>query len=177
MKIKLITYLLLLSFTVPAVSIFCCLKYRKSIVKHEVKQKLIAGLEKNQLILLKFSLKEAVEQLEWEHSREFEYSDAMYDVVERTATSDSVTFLCWPDNKETKLNKQLAMLLMHALDVDPITKNQQQVLNKILKTLYYTKIDGLKINIEEFNPPFFPARDFLTMQYKTTPPVPPPWNS
>lgn len=89
-------------------------------MKKEVKHKIIAGVDKEDLVLLAFTKEEAEQQLNWEHSKEFEFKGNMYDIVEQSATSDSVYYWCWWDKEETVLMQKLYALMGQKLDKDPV---------------------------------------------------------
>lgn len=105
-------------------------------VRKEVKRNLIAGLDKNELVLLKFSKAETITALRWEHEREFEFQGQMYDIVERQTIGDTVFFRCWWDHAETRLNAQLAGLIKGALGNDPQKKECENRLQHFLRNLF-----------------------------------------
>lgn len=96
---------------------------------------MIEGLNKDELVLLKFSTQDIESKLKWKHSKEFEYDGQMYDIVERSTEGDTTYFWCWWDYEETALNKQLSDVFNLALGQD--TKS-----NKHKNSLYhfYTKL-------------------------------------
>ncbi|PTB91022.1 hypothetical protein C9994_16285, partial [Marivirga lumbricoides] len=98
----------------PGLITYSWLSHQKRAVKHEVKWKMIAGMDKNELVLLKFTSEEA-KVLKWEHAKEFEYQNEMYDVVEQQTIGDTTYYWCWWDHEETALNKQLSLLVVKAL--------------------------------------------------------------
>lgn len=120
----------------PAIFFICCLlvpytgfmflQYQKAMVHKEVKQQMIAGIGKEELVLLRFTLVESETNLRWEHSGEFEFHDEMYDVVVSETRGDSIFYWCWWDRKETKLNMQLDNLIAQTMERDPQQKGQQQ---------------------------------------------------
>ena len=57
------------------------------------------------LTYLAFSLKDSQTQLEWEHSREFEFEGNMYDVMGQEICGDTIGYWCWLDHKENRINK------------------------------------------------------------------------
>ena len=67
----------------PVATMFLYLHFEKAALKREIKWKMVAGIDQNELVLLKFSKEEAEKQLRWEHSKEFEYEGQMYDVVSK----------------------------------------------------------------------------------------------
>ena len=130
---KLIPLFLLLCLAAPFVLTYSALKMQKHQLKRSIKHQIIDGIDKSELVLLKFSKHEVEEMLDWEHSKEFEFKNEMYDVVEKEETTDSISYWCWWDNEETKLNRQLASSLL----IDWQQNDAQQQQNKLL--IQYTK--------------------------------------
>ncbi|GAA5032817.1 hypothetical protein GCM10011506_23060 [Marivirga lumbricoides] len=96
---------------------------------------MIAGMDKNELVLLKFTSEEA-KVLKWEHAKEFEYQNEMYDVVEQQTIGDTTYYWCWWDHEETALNKQLSLLVVKALNNIPERQEQEEWLSNYFKSLY-----------------------------------------
>lgn len=128
MKKQYISIFLLFLLVTPAVVTYSWLQHRKRAVKKEVKRNMIAGIDKRELVLLKFANNELAEKVHWEHAKEFEYNHQMYDVVAVKVSRDSVQYWCWWDFEETKLSKQLDDLLRTVVQNDvPIKEKQHQI--------------------------------------------------
>lgn len=136
MKKQVVSLLLLFILIVPIGTTYLWLHQRKRAVKKEVKWKLIAGLDKKELVFFAFSQKEVETKLHWEHSKEFEYKQQMYDVVEKKIIKDSIHLWCWWDFQETKLNKQLQSLLTVAFQNDTKTTQKKDQVFGFYKLLY-----------------------------------------
>ncbi len=142
-------------------------------LREGIESSLIAGMDKNDLVLLKFT-EEEKERLEWEHSREFEFKGEMFDVMETSVTGDTTFYWCWEDNEETTLNEQIASLVNDALGNDRKNKKNCETFNSFLKSLYFSpisktnffRLQDLKVN-SLFRIEFYTS---LT----TIPPLPPP---
>ncbi|MBK8955199.1 MAG: hypothetical protein IPM34_06540 [Saprospiraceae bacterium] len=132
---------LLICLVVPGTAVYVLLQHQKHIIRKEVKRNLIAGINKNELILLKFSSSEKSRLLTWEHSREFEYQHNMYDVVEESTVNDTTSYWCWWDHEETKLNKQLVDLCGGAFDQHPQTNDCQEKIFSFYKSLFNNPVD------------------------------------
>ena len=130
---KLLPFFLLLSLAAPFGLSYFYLKVEKHKVKRSIKHQIIDGINKSELVLLRFSKREIKEKLDWEHSKEFKYEGEMYDVVEKTETSDSVSYWCWWDYEETRLNQQLAGLLVNAWQQNENQQNQNDLLIQFTK--------------------------------------------
>ncbi len=99
--------LLILILIVPFYGTWSWLELQKKKVKKAVKWRIIEGIDRSELVLLSFTHHESEILLRWIHSREFEFNDEMYDIVETLSDPDSVHYWCWWDNEETKLNREL----------------------------------------------------------------------
>ena len=165
---------LLFSFVAPVATTFIILRYQKKQVRREVKWKMIAGIDKEELVFFKFTDAEKQNDLRWEHSKEFEYKGEMYDIVETQFRGDTTYYWCWWDYEETQLNKQLDGLLAFAYKKDNRTNKNQKILQAFYKSLYYSnsKIpfafhsDQLNLNC--------PSQSILFNSHSHSPPVPPP---
>lgn len=130
MKKQIISLFLLFLLVAPAVVTYTWIQQRKRAVKKEVKWKMIAGIDKKELVLLQFSKQEIQTKLHWKHPKEFEFNHQMYDIVSQKSTKDSIAYWCWWDFEETKLNQQLLHLVAHQLQHDfPLTEKQSQLVD------------------------------------------------
>lgn len=173
MKSKLTSIVLFLMLIAPVIGTYSWLQCKKATVKKEVKKQLIAGKDKEELILLKFTKKEAVTQLHWEHSREFEYNNLMYDIVKTETKGDSIFYWCWLDHEETQLNQQLKNLVAQILVNDQQNKENQKRLITFYKSLYHSKQSAWHALINQTEP----NTDVYTINWLSIsfpPPVPPP---
>lgn len=158
----------------PAVTTFSWLQFKKAILSHEVKNMLIAGIERNELTLLKFSKAGSERELTWEHAKEFEYKKQMYDVVDSKIVGDTIYFWCWQDNAETLLNNQFAGIIEQAFQQDPQQREKQEKLVSFYQSLYCTEPFDWK------NEPLYLA-DIIHVHllisfssFSSRPPFPPP---
>ena len=115
---------LFLCLTTPFLGSYGWLILSKQTIRKEIKSRITRGIDKSQLVLLTFSQDEIHEKLRWEHEGEFEYRGHMYDVVEMESTGHTVSYWCWPDDKETALNRQIRDLVSKALETDPRQQKQ-----------------------------------------------------
>lgn len=174
MKSNILGILLLFCFVAPVATTYAILQYQKKQIKREVKWRMIAGIDKNDLVLIKLTKEEQDRELVWEHAKEFEYKGEMYDIASTQIKGDTSYFYCWWDYEETQLNKQLKTLVDTAFGKNPTKQEKQDKLQSFFKSLYYSKttIELMKQtadinNYNKFNSEFYP---FLF----DSPPVPPP---
>jgi len=112
------------------------LQHQKRLLKKEIKWKIIAGINRDELVLLKFTEEGKKLYLKWKHSKEFEYKGEMYDIVEQDVKGDTTYYWCWWDNEETMFNKQIASLVSFAAGNTPKSKENQKLLNKFFNSLF-----------------------------------------
>ncbi|MEO5905077.1 MAG: hypothetical protein ABIQ11_00010 [Saprospiraceae bacterium] len=104
-------------------------------IKKEVSIKLADGKNTEAEILLKFTATES-SQLNWEHSKEFEYKGEMYDVIRSEMKSDSIWYWCHWDKKETRVKKEINHLVASALGQGPQEKNTKDLILNFFKSFY-----------------------------------------
>lgn len=141
--------LLLACLTLPFIGSVSWLNYQKKKVKHRIKHEIIAGIDKNELVSLTFTLEEVKIKVNWKHAKEFRYNDNMYDVVEADTCDNIVTYWCWWDSEETKLNKQLKKLLAHFLRTNTQNKETKTQLANFYDSLYYSYCKVWKASINK----------------------------
>jgi hypothetical protein len=142
-------------------------------LRKEIKRQIIAGIDKNELVCLKFSKSEIHTKLRWEHAKEFEFSGEMYDIVESATIGDSVKYWCWLDYKETLLNKELKILVAENFGKSPQNKERQNRIDTFSKSLCAFQLSAYKAMPQKgvrFNLFYFTGYSSIHI----TPPVPPP---
>lgn len=140
MKKQFVSLFLLFILLVPAVATYTWLQCHKRAVKKEVKWKMIAGIDKKELVYFEFSPQEIKMKLRWEHSKEFEYNNQMYDVVEKKIVNGKTQLWCWLDSKETILNQKLQKLLTSVFSHDTKSKDKENQVFSFYKTLYFQEV-------------------------------------
>jgi hypothetical protein len=165
---------LLLSLLVPYAFLYFWIRYEKEQIREEVKHGLLEALEKDQLTFFDFSVEEVETLLDWEHEGEFELNGQMYDVVERITQDGHVHLWCWPDQKETELNKQLDSLLAGTGKQDQTSRDRQQRIIQVLKHVYLTETMSMEPGFLWLtSSPKPPVTDHW-MSFEIVPPTPPP---
>ncbi|MEZ4687596.1 MAG: hypothetical protein R3B47_16505 [Bacteroidia bacterium] len=145
MNRQLCSIFLIFCLVAPVATINFCLRYQRRQIRREIKHQIMAGMDKEELVLLKFSQKETLTALRWKHSAEFEYHQQMYDIVERELREDSVYYWCWWDNKETLLNRQLNELFAHVLGNKPQEKNTRERLTHFFSSFFCENLSDWNI--------------------------------
>ncbi|HAG15648.1 MAG TPA: hypothetical protein DCG69_03865 [Bacteroidales bacterium] len=136
MKQKLASLILLFILITPVIFAFLWFSYQKSKIQHEVKEQLIAGIDKSKLHRFEFELNEAKSKVKWKNPHEFEYQNQMYDIVFTESLNTKIVYWCWNDQKETELHKQIKLLVDQAMGTNSQNEKQQTHLNTFFKSLY-----------------------------------------
>jgi len=166
--------LLLVSLTAPFLGTYFFLHYNTNKIRKEIAGMILSGLDKKDLVVLKFTREETETRLNWKHAGEFEYSSQMYDIVEKHQDGDTVWYYCYQDHKETRLNNEMKRLVTRAAGKDPCQKSQTEKIVNFFKTDYQLDIFNWK--------PYSPQTtifnfSFLIFNYSSlslSPPAPPP---
>jgi hypothetical protein len=94
----------------------------QSEIHREVAEIIGAGIDRDDLKILKFKITEVNSQsqackVSWYDEKEFSFDGLMYDIVEQELLNDSVFFYCYADDEESDLlaglNEHLNTLLSH----------------------------------------------------------------
>ena len=137
--------------------------------------KIRKAIPQDEQLLWKFSIEDARLKLDWEHSREFEYKGEMYDVIRAETKGDSIWYWCYWDRKETKLRKELNVLLVNLMGPGQQNKNEGRQLNDFFKSLILP-VSSIKQNLAEGHDhqhSMIPY-NFSLHAFDRIPPVPPP---
>lgn len=165
---------LILCLTVPYAATYTWLHFERKQVKREVREKIISGLEKEDLVLLSFLRTESEKQLRWVHPGEFEYRGQMFDIVRTETREDTVLYWCWKDEKEQSLKKQMEELAAKAAGTHPLNKEKQKRYIGVFKIFFIMQDHSLQSVIcQPLNSYYQSGKSFYcSMHYP--PPVPPP---
>ncbi|MEZ5173065.1 MAG: hypothetical protein R2850_06080 [Bacteroidia bacterium] len=144
-KFKIQGFILLLCLTLPVLTQLGSYLLLKHKFEKNAKLNLATTIEKEKLVLLKFSENEVERVLSWKEKNEFEYNGEMYDVMQRFYLGNQVCFYCWPDKSETTLNKKLQALLKLMLGEHPLGKRGLQIAYDFFSNLFFTFSDEYQI--------------------------------
>ncbi len=171
---RIVSILLLASLILPFVGTVTWLNHQKKTVRRQIKHHIIAGIDKSELVSFTFTKEETKTKLKWKHSKEFGFNGSMYDIVEADTSGNVISYWCWWDYKETKLNKQLATLLADFLGNDQQNKDTKSRFVNFYKSLYCSiKTPWKAENIELIND----TKSIYKIAYTSLhhpPPTPPP---
>ncbi|WP_417589158.1 hypothetical protein [Owenweeksia hongkongensis] len=144
-------------------------------VRHEMKQRIKAGVPEADLVLLKIakSEEENSDVFEREHSREFRYYGQMYDVMRLEDKGDTTYYTCIHDVKESKLFERLDRMVL-----DQLSENEDQKKHREMMLGFFTKVylPNYIPEIEHFNAQVksdFVYHDFFSEKHTLDPSEPP----
>ncbi len=140
LKNQITVFVLFFSLFAPLIVTIIWLQHEKTKTRQEVKWKLISGIDKENLVLLKFTLTEYLQNSNLSNSKEFEYHGQMYDLVEKEIKGNNMWLWCWEDRKETSFDKKLNDLVVGAFSNNPQNKDTQERLNVFFKSFFFTSI-------------------------------------
>jgi hypothetical protein len=142
MKRVLISLVLLACFLLPLGGAYTFLMVRREAVRRNVKERLIACIDRSELVQFRFSDKD-LRTLKMDTARkEFETDGLMFDIVYCSNKNDTTMLWCWPDHQETNLNMRLDDLAARAFGTDTKNKQVQSDLLQFFALLYYEDVDA-----------------------------------
>lgn len=171
---KLLSISLLIVIAIATIFPFAYLKMERKAIKKSIKHKIIAGIDREELVLLVFD-KDKIDQLViWKHSKEFQYKGEMYDIVEEQSIDNKIHYWVWWDKEETALNKKLANLVRQNFSQNPYQNNKDLVINHFIKTLYFSAKHPLQLTRFKKTINHYPFYQSLISNWKHLPTTPPP---
>lgn len=135
MKRQRIGIVFLLSLVLPTLAAFVFLEARKEILRERVQQSLRSETSEENLCVLTFSSSDIDGKLVWKDHKEFSYKGEMYDVVRTEKSGDKISYYCWHDVEETKLNSQLESLFYLAIGSDPPSNKNTEYLTHVFRSM------------------------------------------
>lgn len=135
---------------------------------------LISQIDRNDLVLLKFSKNEINSKLKWEHAKEFEYLGKMFDIVYTQIHSDSIFYYCWQDDAETDLNHRFIALFNSSLEKNSKTSNFFQLLISFSSINYLQQTIDFNFDNSSSKKNTFPNISQIYENQTLTPDFPPP---
>lgn len=148
---------------------------QRKIIKRKVKHQIIDGINRSELVYLKFSLADSQSKLNWKHAKEFEYKGEMYDIVEKEIIGDSIAYWLWWDHEETALNKQLSGILAGLRQNNRDLQKHEQLFVSMLKLVYLENENNFLIepDFREIRKSPFSYRFILSPFFQNIPSPPP----
>ena len=163
-------YILLAALLAPVSGGYMWLKLQKVQIREEVEREMDEEeLDEDRIKYFAFTSAEAKTELDWHHSREFEYHGQMYDIIDSEVKGDSVFYTVYWDMEETEINEEIAALEQYARE------HQTKAINQtFFKSLFYSD-NSILLEYPGFNN--IPFNLFTPGEYNdlnSSPPVPPP---
>lgn len=153
------------------------LKHEQKTLKRAVKHKVIEGIDRSELVYMKFSLTDSKAKLDWKHSKEFKYKGEMFDIVEKEIQGDSIAYWLWWDHEETALNQQLNRLLAGLNDYDANSQkdNSKKNIWNFAKKLYsqsspQTTVEDSESSLNKSQTPYLRNWTSIKLELPNPPP-------
>ena len=135
---------------------------------------MIEGIDKKELVLLRFTEEEKQSGLKWKHSNEFEFEGQMYDIADSRVVGDTTYYWCWWDYEETKLNKKLDDVVKLALGNNPNRQENHNRIQKFFNSLYFSELVERKTSFCNVADRLFSEQPDFYKSRKNSPPIRPP---
>lgn len=169
---KTVAILMLVVLLLPAVVTIGVYRHRRSEWKHAVKEMIAQGVDTEYKKVFTFSKDFSENELEWEHSKEFEYKGEMYDVIRKEEHGDSITYYCFWDTHETGINNKYRTALNTTLlstPIDGVAFFKAELISNTFTTLCGKADNGIALPRV-----LFALSHIYTDLHKVGPTVPPP---
>jgi hypothetical protein len=164
-----ITYLLIVIFFAGAFTSPLSFKVNQKIIRSAMKKSIRAGVDKSQTETFTLFKDEVDKKFHFIHSKEFRFKNKLYDIISKTESADSTTFIVINDENEERL-----------IDVfrkfKPFQTKLSNVLYfKLLNTLSYISIINY-VDFQIIEKLFYVYSDiqFHTLSIFLIPDTPPP---
>lgn len=112
------------------------------LVRHEMKQRIKAGVPEEDLVVLKItkSEEENPQVFERKHSREFLYKGEMYDVMRSSQVGDTTIYTCIHDVKESRLFARLDRMVLDELNGNENQKKHREMMLGFFQKVYLSSV-------------------------------------
>lgn len=118
------------------------LHWQKKAVRREVKKRINDGLKDDELVKLTFLKDDVNKLLKWAKKDEFDFNGLMYDIVRSWESKDSIIYMCWKDDDESKIKQRLNQLSeLEWSKKNTTNKKQNERKADFYKTLICAKTD------------------------------------
>ncbi len=157
----------------PFTAAYFYLHFQKIQAKFEAALEMSREQDSETLVQFTFSANDSRTLLRWEHDREFEYLDQMYDVYALEYQGDSIHYWCRWDEAESAANRKLNELKMTILGKPIPIKDPHISLDQFFKSLYCHSVSALQ-EVQQGSSGQLPFNRMDWFSIFCTPPAPPP---
>lgn len=109
------------------------LQWQQKQIKRAVKQELLGNLPDTSLRSFVWPTASLADSAHWHHNGEFERQDTMYDIVSRQEIGDSTLLVCWPDQEESVVMREIRHWSNQLMQRNPATQQHTIKLSLILQ--------------------------------------------
>lgn len=118
------------------------LKVQKRSIRNAVKNMVYENLNSDQITELKFLNSDST-SMTWHDIDEFEYHSQMYDVLSYSVSEDSITYLCFRDQKESLINIKIDLMAANIWGTSPFSKDYESELIDFIKKLNSSQLSHI----------------------------------
>lgn len=124
---RILSIFLLLVFTAGTTYWGLRLAGEKRAARKEARQRILQGLDREELQLLSFRKHSpALRLLDWQHEGEFKREGQLYDIVSIQESADSIHYTCYPDKKESQVDVRIGALCKLLYGQQPFRQQHEQ---------------------------------------------------
>jgi len=131
---KILVFLSLIFLILPFYISYAFLLYDKYQVKSELKQRLLNGIDRKDLVLFMLSLSDY--QALISSDQELHYAGDEYDLVDAEKIGERYHCWFWLDSEESELNHKLSLLVSEAMGEDCENEEGGNLLHDFFELLY-----------------------------------------
>ena len=145
---KILVFLSLIFLILPFYISYAFLLYEKHQVKSEIKERLLNGIDRKELVL--FVLSPSDYQAVIASEKEWHYAGDEYDLVDAEKIGEHYHCWFWLDSEESELNHQLSLLLSESMGEDAENEEGGNLLSDFFELLYCHDYDALSSSLHQW---------------------------
>ncbi len=111
------------------------LKVQKRIIRNSIKELIYNGLPDAELVRIVVNPNNS-DDLLWHHQDEFEFQGSMYDVISKDSLKDSIIYMCFLDEKESKVNITIDKLSKNIWSHSPLSNDFETKLVDFIQKVF-----------------------------------------
>lgn len=120
------------------------LAWEKRAARQEARQLILQGIDPQELVQFAFhKTSPDYLRLEWKDGREFRLNGQLYDIVFMRESADSVFCTCYPDHRESQVDKRIGQLSKLLFGQQPGQREREQQWVSFLRGLTLPQEPGL----------------------------------
>ena len=135
-----LSIILLLLLLYNLVGYHAAFKVMRKQISKEVKRAIKKSMPEEDLVPIQVSTDDNNSLFWTKKDKEFRYKEEMYDVVRKEIISNTITYFCIHDFKESKLFDNFDLFLSEYMDKNPQKYNCINLIKRLIQSVYYHEI-------------------------------------